>query len=93
VPRVAVTGWAWGRHPDGIPAAALHPVGSVRTFMGGIMTSLEHAVERAVDDIIVAMIATDSDDPTRWRVLEVAANRLRKAARELQRNAAPAVAR
>jgi hypothetical protein len=57
------------------------------------MTSLEHAVERAVDDIVVALIATDSDDLTRWRTVEVAANRLRKAARELQRNPAPTVSR
>ena len=49
------------------------------------MSSLEQVVERALDDIIVALVVVEAGDPTRWRNLEAAANRLRKAARELHR--------
>lgn len=50
------------------------------------MTVLEQAVERAVEDIIVALISGEAEHHGRWLRLEVAANRLRKAVRELQRN-------
>lgn len=53
------------------------------------MTNLVQAVETAVDDIIVALIVAEALNPDRWRNLEVAANRLRKVARELQRIQAP----
>lgn len=49
------------------------------------MSSLEQVVERALDDIIVALVVVEAGDPTRWRDLEAAANRIRKAARELYR--------
>jgi hypothetical protein len=48
------------------------------------MTPLEQAVERAVDDIIVEVTAAEPADAGRWRRLEAAATRLRKAARELR---------
>ena len=47
------------------------------------MSSLEQVAERALDDIIVALVIVEAGDPTRWRNLEAAANRLRKAAREI----------
>jgi len=53
------------------------------------MTNLEQAVENAVDDIIVALIVAQAPNSGRWRNLEVAANRLRKVARELQRTQTP----
>ena len=49
------------------------------------MSSLEQVVERALDDIIVALVVVEAGNPTRWRDLEAAANRLGKAARELHR--------
>lgn len=45
------------------------------------MESLREAVERAVDDVIVEL----TSDRIRWRAVEMAAWRLVRVARELQR--------
>lgn len=47
------------------------------------MRTLEQAVERALDDVIEALLV--DEDSRRWTRLEMAANRLARLARQIRR--------